>query len=82
MIPQEDILKLKNIYLKYSNIHQELSSLQTEVQELLNYQEQLSQDLQSTRNFETLLINKIEEATGVKLTTDALIKIINENEHR
>jgi hypothetical protein len=80
MIQQDDILKLKNIYLKYSNIHDELSSLQNEVQELLNYQEVLSRDLKNIRNDETVLINKIEESTGIKLTQDVLIKIISENE--
>ena len=80
MINQDDLLKIKEIYLKYSKIHEELSNLQVEVQELLNYRETLSLNLANTRNAEQILINKIEGSTGIKLTTDDLIKIIKENE--
>ena len=68
------------IYLKYQTLHNTISSLEKETQELMNRRTQLSQELDETRKEEKSLINKIEEKINRKLTQDDLLKIIENNE--
>jgi hypothetical protein len=72
--------KLREIYLKYQTLHNTISSLEKETQELMNRRTQLSQELDETRKEEKSLINKIEEKINRKLTQDDLLKIIENNE--
>lgn len=77
MIPTNDQLKLKQLYQKYSGLHDELTELENQLQNLLNRHTVVSQELEITRNLEKILINKIEESINQSLTQDDLIKIVN-----
>lgn len=77
MINQSDQLKLKQIHRNYSEFHNELNTLESQLQDLLNRQIRVSQELENTRKNEKLLINKIEEDIQRTLTQEELIKIVN-----
>jgi len=70
--------KLKELYLKYSKIHDKLNFLEKEVQSLLNEHKELSNELNALRDEEKILINKIEEDINRTLLPEEIISIINE----
>jgi|694.fasta_scaffold04263_20 hypothetical protein len=72
--------QLKNVYLKYNRLHNELSNLEKLAQDLSNKQAMLSQELDDNRKTEKFLINKIEETINRKITQEDLMQIINTNE--
>ena len=72
--------QLKNVYLKYNRLHNELSNLEKLAQDLSNQQTMLSQELDDNRKTEKFLINKIEESINRKITQEDLMQIININE--
>lgn len=72
--------QLKNVYLKYNRLHNELSNLEKLAQDLSNKQTMLSQELDDNRKTEKFLINKIEETINRKITQEDLMQIINTNE--
>jgi hypothetical protein len=72
--------QLKNVYLKYNRLHNELSNLEKLAQDLSNKQTMLSQELDDNRKTEKFLINKIEESINRKITQEDLMQIININE--
>lgn len=61
---------------KYSKIHSEVSSLETELVSISIKRESLSEQLNYYRSLEKDLINKIEEQTGEKITADFLREIL------
>jgi chromosome segregation ATPase len=61
---------------KYSRIHSEVSSLETELVAISIKRESLSEQLNYYRSLEKELINKIEEQTGEKITADILREIL------
>ncbi len=61
---------------KYSKIHSEVSSLETELVSISIKRESLSEQLNYYRSLEKDLINKIEEQTGEKITADYLREIL------
>jgi septation ring formation regulator EzrA len=69
---------LKELYLKYSKIHDKLNFLEKEVQSLLNEHKELSNELSTLRDEEKILINKIEEDINRTLLPEEIISIINE----
>lgn len=77
MIQDTDVLKLKEIHQSYSEFHNELNVLESQLQDLLNRQIRVSQELENTRKSEKFLINKIEEEIQRTLTQEELIKIVN-----
>jgi hypothetical protein len=77
MINRIDQLKLKEIHQNYSEFHNELNVLESQLQDLLNRQIRVSQELENTRKSEKFLINKIEEEIQRTLTQEELIKIVN-----
>lgn len=68
--------RLKEIYLKYQNLHETIHGLEKETQSLMTRRNLLSQELEETRLEEKVLINKIEEQIGRKITQDDLLEII------
>ena len=70
------ISQLKNIYTKYRDIHESIHKLQEESILLETKREALHTELDSTRNQEKVLINKIEESLNRKITQEDLFKII------
>ena len=72
--------KLREIYLKYQNLHSTINLLEKETTSLMNRRALLSQELEETRTEEKFLINKIEDALNRKVTQDDLLKIIKEDE--
>jgi hypothetical protein len=74
--------ELKQIYLKYPQIHSEIDELENIVKNVADRREKLSQELKDTRKAELILINKIEESLNRKLTQEDLIKMIELNEQR
>lgn len=80
MINQQHSTQLKKMYSNYSRIHDELATLETEVQILLNRQKALSQELGDTRKAEKELINKIEAELDREITQDDLLQIIQTHE--
>lgn len=73
---RENLLKIKE---KYEILHSELNLLEHSVNELLFKQKNIHDELNSTRESERLLINKIEKEIGRKLDSSDILKIINEN---
>lgn len=61
---------------KYSKIHSEVSSLETELISISIKRDSLSEQLNYYRSLEKDLINKIEEQTGEKITADYLREIL------
>lgn len=80
MINPQHSTELKKMYSSYGRIHDELATLETEVQILLNRQKALSQELGDTRKAEKELINKIEAELNREITQDDLLQIIQTHE--
>lgn len=68
--------QLVDLSEKYSKIHSEVSSLETELVAISIKRESLSEQLNYYRSLEKDLINKIEEQTGEKITADILREIL------
>lgn len=68
--------QLVDLSEKYSKIHSEVSSLETELVSISIKRESLSEQLNYYRSLEKDLINKIEEQTGEKITADYLREIL------
>lgn len=68
--------QLVDLSEKYSKIHSEVSSLETELVSISIKRESLSEQLNYYRSLEKDLINKIEEQTGEKITADFLREIL------
>ncbi len=75
-----EIDELKNLYSKYTMIHDQYSRIEREAKRLEEERLTLSELLNETREAELSLINKIEEGLGKKLSTDDLIEIITNHE--
>lgn len=73
----EDRHKLRELYLKYGEVHAELNKLDQEVQSLLSRQSKLSQELGELRSEEKELINKIEKNLASRLLPEEIVQIIN-----
>ena len=73
---KEEILQ---IYSKYNELRTRLSSLEKVAQTLAEAQLQLHEEMDNTRKDELALINKIEDETGISITQEYLLEIINSN---
>jgi predicted nucleic acid-binding Zn-ribbon protein len=73
----KDQTKLKALYLKYAEVHDQLNSLDQEVQTLLSRQSKLSQELSQLRADEKELINKIEKDLNRPILLDEIMQIVN-----
>jgi uncharacterized coiled-coil DUF342 family protein len=76
MIEEKYKLEIFEIYNKYLDLRKELDDLEKLTQFLKNRQELNHRELSDTRNRENSLINKIEQETGKRLTSDDLLEII------
>jgi hypothetical protein len=76
MIAEKYKLEIFEIYNKYLDLRKELDDLEKLTQFLKNRQELNHRELSDTRNRENSLINKIEQETGTRLTSDDLLEII------
>jgi hypothetical protein len=76
MIEEKYKLEIFEIYNKYLDLRKELDDLEKLTQFLKNRQEINHRELSDTRNRENSLINKIEQETGKRLTSDDLLEII------
>jgi uncharacterized coiled-coil DUF342 family protein len=76
MIAEKYKLEIFEIYNKYLDLRKELDDLEKLTQFLKNRQELNHRELSDTRNRENSLINKIEQETGKRLTSDDLLEII------
>jgi hypothetical protein len=80
MIEEKYKLEIFEIYNKYLDLRKELDDLEKLTQFLKNRQELNHRELSDTRNRENSLINKIEQETGKRLTSDDLLEIIKGHE--
>jgi|688.fasta_scaffold1074315_2 hypothetical protein len=74
MIQQKE--ELRRIYLRYSEIYEEMKGLEEKALELSNLQRSINQKLSDTREEERATINKIEEELGRSLTQTDLLEMI------
>jgi ElaB/YqjD/DUF883 family membrane-anchored ribosome-binding protein len=74
---KSDQLKLRELYVKYNELHAELDKLDQEVQSLLSRQGKLSQELRALRSEEKELINNIEQDLNRSLLPEEIMQIIN-----
>lgn len=76
-IKQQDKETLKHIVTRYGEIHAEIRKLEKKISDMFNDRNLISEELNTLRESEISLINKIEEESGNKLTQTVLTKIIN-----
>jgi hypothetical protein len=76
-ITQEDTKTLKAIVNRYAEIHIVISNLEKEMLTLVDRKNVISEELNTLRESEVSLINKIEEDTGSKMTQEILTEIVN-----
>jgi len=76
-IKQQDRKTLKSIVNRYGEIHAEIKKLEKKISVLFDDRNIISEELNTLRESEISLINKIEEETGYKLTQDVLTEIVN-----
>lgn len=69
---------LREIYSKYSEMHNKLNKLEEYSKLLEEERQKISSQLNLTRELEKDMINNIESELGVKLSTDVLNEIINQ----
>lgn len=74
---KSDQLKLRELYVKYNELHAELDKLDQEVHSLLSRQGKLSQELTALRSEEKELINNIEQDLSRSLLPEEIMQIIN-----
>lgn len=72
-----ELNRLKNEYLK---IHDKVKLLDEKIHFINIEKDIVVKELNDLRESEISLINKIEQDTGIKLTPDLLIKLLNDEE--
>lgn len=77
-IKKVDIEILINISKKYTSFHSELDDISNKLKELEYNKNLLLGEIKRLRDIEMYTINKIEQRTGHSLTSDDLMKIVNE----
>lgn len=75
-IQDTDLAKFKDIIQSYSSIHNKFKGLEDEIIKLLDRKNVIAEELNTLRDEEIALINKIESDTGIKLTQDVLIELV------
>ena len=75
-----EILKLRDLHVRYLRIHEGIKDLEARALELAMEQKRLSLELESTRKEEDEIINKIEKEWGRKIMQEDLAQIIKTNE--
>lgn len=68
---------LKQIYLRYAKIYEEIKEIEDLLVELGNRQRLAKQRLTDNREAERFLINKIEKEIGRALTQEDLLEMIH-----
>jgi len=76
-IKETDIQELKSIVNRYADIHIEISNLEKAMLSIIDNKNIISNELTNLRESEIMLINKIEEETGLILNQENLTKLIN-----
>lgn len=76
-IKTEDLRKIKEILARYSEIHGEIDSLESELAIVLAKKAVIFTELTTLREMEKSIINKIEADNESSVSSDALMKIIN-----
>lgn len=79
MINEEQKKQIRQIYLVYSDLHEQFNELAKEASRLEITRAKLSQELDNTRKLEKELINNIEQQIGEKIEQSAFLKIIQEH---
>jgi hypothetical protein len=76
-IKNEDVIELKKIVNRYSEIHIEINKLEKEMLLIVDAKNKITSELTNLRETEISLINKIEEDTGSEMTQAILTEIVN-----
>lgn len=76
-IKNEDVIELKKIVNRYSEIHIEINKLEKEMLAIVDAKNEITSELTNLRETEISLINKIEEDTGSEMTQAILTEIVN-----
>ena len=77
---RESIIEIRELFNKYSAIHDQLNRLESELERIQEERYVLRVILDETRESEGALINKLEQELGKKLSPNDLLEIIKTND--
>lgn len=80
MISEKYKSEFFEIFNRYSQLRDQLTDLERLTEFLKSQHEITSKELSDTRNRENSLINKIKQETGIKLSSQDLLEIIQNYE--